>query len=167
MGRGYANVNDDKGGETYRGISRVHHKNNFVFTKIDNLKNKGITAKKEIDKIMNADSEVQQAVKEFYKKEYWDKLKLDSVVYQDFACNIFLLGVNAGLKRAVKVAQESCNILADGIIGKDTMQIFRTAEYKETENFTTIEIKYYEGLVRNDETQRKFLNGWIKRAREV
>lgn len=163
---GYSNILSDRGGETYKGISRKNYPDNIIWTKIDELKNNGLT-KMQIDFEMSRDKDIIRIVKEFYKKEYWEKMHLDKVEYQDFACNIFLLAVNAGVKRAIKVGQEACSIFIDGVLGDKTLEAFRKTSYKETEKFTTIEIKYYEAIVQNDETQRKFLNGWIKRAREV
>lgn len=103
----------------------------------------------------------------FFENNYWKKLKCDIVEHQDFASNLFLLGVNAGPKIAIKVGQRACGIIEDGIIGKQTINAWRTAVAKECKRFTEIEIKHYESIIIKDPSQARFRIGWIKRANAV
>ena len=78
------------------------------------------------------------------------------VKHQDFASNLFLLGVNAGPKIAIMVGQRACNIIADGIIGKQTIASWKTAGDNECKKFTTIEIEHYKSLIVKD---KRFFGG--------
>ena len=60
-------------------------------------------------------------VKEFYKKEYWDKAKLDKVYEQKIADEIFIFGVNVGMTIAIMKAQKLVGAKADGWVGNETL----------------------------------------------
>lgn len=110
---------------------------------------------------------ITKVVEYFFENNYWKKLKCNIVKHQDFASNLFLLGVNAGPKIAIKVGQRACNIIADGIIGKQTINAWKMASDKECKKFTEIEIKHYESLIVKDPSQERFRRGWLKRANAV
>ena len=44
-------------------------------------------------------------VREFYRVEFWDKMRGNEINNQDVANTIFNFGVNAGMSMAVKLAQ--------------------------------------------------------------
>lgn len=167
----YSNDKIDKGGETVSGISRNYHKNFAGWKIVDEAKEK---LKKEnkmnalnISKLLLDNEELNILVKDFYKKNFWDIMKCDLINSQAFAENIFLLGVNAGIITAVKVAQKSGGLVADGIIGKKTLELYKKAGREEVVLFTAIEIEYYKSIVNRDRTQERFLKGWIKRAEAI
>ncbi|MCI6988816.1 MAG: hypothetical protein MR902_04495 [Campylobacter sp.] len=66
--------------------------------------------------------ESQDLVESFYKDEFWDKMKLDSVLSYKAADLMFKFGVNVGIKRAVKYAQQIVGVKDDGIVGKQTLK---------------------------------------------
>ena len=171
----YSNHKLDKGGETVLGVARNKNPNLSIWEEVDKLTKKYFpngTARTRKDLIFISNKileneNITKVVEYFFKNNYWKKLKCDLVEHQDFANNIFLLGVNAGPKVAIKVGQQSCNILADGIIGKQTIKAWKTAGDKECKKFTEIEIKYYASLIAKDKSQEVFWRGWLNRANAI
>ena len=102
-----------------------------------------------------------------YKKNYWDKIKADSLPSGLDLC-VFDFGVNAGPGRAAKYLQGQIGTMADGGIGPNTL-----AKLEEYLKFTSIEqaIKtyqesrqdYYEQL----STFSSFGRGWTRRVQET
>ena len=164
----YSNIPQDKGGETVLGVARKKNPNLSIWQEVDKLKKEYGTHDLILlsNKILENEN-ITKVVEYFFENNYWKKLKCDLVEHQDFASNLLLLGVNAGVKRAIKVGQKSCGIVEDGIIGKQTINAWKTAGAKECKKFTEIEIKHYESLIVKDPSQERFRRGWLKRANAV
>lgn len=164
----YSNDPLDKGGETVFGISRKANPQWEGWTVLDKLK-AGIVNPNplSLSKTIIASNAFSSMVKGFYKKNYFDAMWLLHCIHQPFADNIFLLGVNAGIKRAIKVAQRAGGLIADGVIGEKTIDLYLKAGDKETKRFTELEIEYYKSIVEKDPSQEKYLKGWINRAKAV
>ena len=102
-----------------------------------------------------------------YRKNYWDKIKADSLPSGLDLC-VFDFGVNAGPGRAAKYLQGQIGTMADGGIGPNTL-----AKLEEYLKFTPVEqaIKtyqesrqdYYEQL----STFSSFGRGWTRRVQET
>ena len=84
---GYRNVSWDKGGETYRGISRVYHPSAAIWTEID--KRKPIAEKKVF-------SDLEPLVKDFYAAKFWDRMKGAQIKNQALANYMFDYIVQSG-----------------------------------------------------------------------
>ena len=97
---GYVNDPKDKGGETYLGISRVHHPDSLIWPLIDNVKE--LHGTKGITKVLKGNEIITSEVKDIYKKDYWDKFDLDNVNNQKIAHEIFDDAVNRGVSAATK-----------------------------------------------------------------
>ncbi|MBF0121618.1 MAG: secretion activator protein [Desulfobacterales bacterium] len=105
---------DDKGGITKFGISSSSYPN----LDITNLT---------IDK-----------AKEIYRKDFWNKLKLDQIQFPLNAL-IFDFTVHSGQNRAVSLLQEILSISKDGIIGHTTLQAIKN---KSEQNLKGLCIEY-------------------------
>lgn len=164
----YSNIPQDKGGETVLGVARKKNPNLSIWQEVDKLKKEYGTHDLILlsNKILENEN-ITKVVEYFFENNYWKKLKCDIVKHQDFASNLFLLGVNAGPKIAIKVGQKSCGIADDGIIGKQTINAWKMASDKECKKFTEIEIKHYESIIIKDPSQERFRRGWLKRANAV
>lgn len=171
----YSNHKLDNGGETVLGVARNKNPNLSIWEEVDKLikkyfPNRTPRTKKDLILLSNKileNENITKVVEYFFENNYWKKLKCDLVEHQDFASNMFLLGVNAGIRRAIKVGQQSCDIAVDGIIGKQTITAWKTAGDKECKKFTEIEIKYYKSLIVKDKSQEVFLKGWLNRANAI
>jgi len=106
-----------------------------------------------------------QAVKSFYRKNFWDKMKGYKIENQKVAESIFDFSVNAGIYGAVSIAQKIIKTKVDGLIGPVTLGILN--DY-DSEKFLAVygiaKIKHYLKLIDNNKKLKKFLRGWINRV---
>ena len=178
----YSNHIADSGGETVFGVARVKNPHLAMWREVDLIKqqldkeykaeckNYSVGSREyalKISQELMKRQSIRSECRNFYYAEYWLKMKCDIVANDDFATNLFLLGVNAGTKRAIRVGQEACGIIADGIIGKNTVQAWRLAEKQQVLKFTSIEIDYYHSLAKKNPKNKVFLEGWLNRARAI
>lgn len=165
---GYVKDPLDRGGETYAGISRRWYFDWIGWKYVD----KGDFYNPELDK----------CVKEFYKKEFWDYLKLDKVIDQELAENICDFGIHSGTNRAVKTIQKIINIAndmdcdeyysdikVDGWLGSITLNFINKFTQNEwvVADYKLARIRYYVNICFNDESQSKYLEGWITRVLDL
>lgn len=108
---GYVNDPDDAGGETYKGVSRKANPYWIGWTMIDDIKKHHPTTFKSIIK---ATPQVEKAVQDLYKGNYWDCFGLDDFKSQGIAEQLFDMCVNAGKTTAVKIAQRVIGDKEDG-----------------------------------------------------
>lgn len=100
---GYVNDSDDRGGETYKGISRKYHKDDAMWDKIDSYKKQYGVGTRAFKNALNKDEDIANNVRDIYKKEYWDKLGLDDVKHQNVAEELFDDAVNRGVGAVSKL----------------------------------------------------------------
>lgn len=125
---GYVNDPDDPGGETKFGIS----KRSYPHVEIASL--------------------TPEAAAEIYKKDFWDKLHLDSYTFKPFRWKLFDIAVNMGIGTAsafLLMLQSK----------KDTME----AVYELIE----LCMKRRANMVRNNPKFLKYLVGWTYRTFET
>jgi lysozyme family protein len=99
---GYANDAADRGGETYKGIARKMHPNWQGWVIIDAYKKDHGQLKR--GAIIN-DPRLDDMVIEFYRREFWNKVRGDDVKDQDLANMLYDDAVNTGPKPAIKKLQ--------------------------------------------------------------
>jgi len=172
---GYANDPQDKGGETYRGVSRKFHSNWPGWKIIDNQKgNKSFPAC--LDEI----AELQDLIKTFYYKEFWLKIGGDFIPDQALAEEIYDNAVNMGIVQSIKYLQRSLNILnnngslypditVDGIPGAGTNAALKDCiEKRGAQMLLNVvngyQIKHYLELMEKDSGNEKYI-GWFKRVK--
>ncbi|MFA7466962.1 MAG: glycosyl hydrolase 108 family protein [Desulfotomaculaceae bacterium] len=150
----------DLGGETWKGVSRKMNPDWEGWLVVDLIKRS--VAKRDLDRMLNADEELEDMLLEFYKAQYWDPLSLDQVKEQEIAGEIFDTAVNQGVIKAAKYFQEGLNLLnnnqlhysdlvVDGHIGPATLKAY--SAYMLTANFSG------RSRERNVRTMLKVLNG--------
>lgn len=98
-----------------------------------------------------------------YRRKYWDKVSGDylpaGVDYVVFDC-----AINSGAGRAIKLLQESLNIVADGYLGPITLKMVASA------NASTLIDKYQQNrfaFLQSLPTWSTFGHGWGNRIAEV
>ena len=117
------------------------------------------------------DTTLRKKVNGFYKHRFWDVAKLDFVDSQIIADEIFIFGVNVGMRKAIKKAQKLVGVKADGWVGAITLKALN--EFDESQfsiEFDKIEIAYYHFLAyfsKKHKTLKRFYRGWVNRARFV
>lgn len=160
-------VNKTETGYTFMGIYQKAHPNLVMWKQIDETV-------KRYKKLSDASIELYsnkvllEEVKMFYKKNFWDRMRLDEITDQHKANEMFVFGVNAGCGRSVRLAQLVVGTVADGLIGPKTIAAINSYDVDEFDReFDEEEVKYYEAIVRNNPEKRIFLNGWKNRAKAV
>lgn len=172
---GYSNDPDDGGGETYAGIARNHHPDWKGWQVID--------LHKELPRFpdnLKGHALLHEYVKDFYKEYYWDVHRLDYVMSQTIANEMFDTGVNMGIRRAAKFLQYSLNILnkrgktwpniaTDGIVGKGTLKALNACLDYRGDSYlykvmNILQGNHYLKIMMNREDQEKFAYGWLNRV---
>jgi len=114
------------------------------------------------------DDALIEKVKIFYKKEFWDKMRLDEVDSELKSCELFVFGVNVDTVPAVRVLQRLLGVVVDGIMGQKTLKALN--DYNEQSfdvDFDRAEIAYYRNLVKAKPEYHIYERGWINRAEKV
>ena len=144
-------ISGDKGGQTYAGIARNYHPNwpGWRFLDAGDLDDPELTAQ----------------VRDFYKNNFWDKIKCSQIEKQAVAETLFDFATNAGYRTAAKLAQLVVDTTPDGIIGAKTLsQLNQVEEYDFNLRYALAKIARYAQIVNQDRSQNKFLLGWINRT---
>ena len=173
---GYVNDPVDRGGETYRGIARVHHPEWHGWKRIDAGRRD-----KSFPKSLNADRTLQSNARAFYKKAYWDRFEGDDIPDQAVANELYDTAVNMGVRRAVRFLQSSLNLLnrnqrdyrdliIDGWFGEKSLTTLGALLKKDRDSDALVKMmniqqgaRYVEIMAR-DSSQERFARGWIRRA---
>ena len=149
---GYSNHKADTGGETFNGISRNNWPNWEGWKVIDS----GILA-----------DTLKPLVRDFYRENFWDKIRGCEIDRQALADVVFSTAVHAGVRFAVRKLQTILEIKADGIIGPVTlMEIGLNDATELTNEYCEAVGEFYRSLVQRKPSQVVFLNGWMNRIRD-
>lgn len=143
-------VEGDTGGMTYAGIARNKNPHWQGWPYID---------RKELGGALTG------LVREFYKQEFWDKMRGDEIREQEIANSIFNFGVNAGMGMAVKLAQLVVGATPDGGIGSKTIELLNQQNPTDfRKSYALTKIARYAEICNKNRTQSKFLLGWLNRT---
>lgn len=170
---GYVYDEDDRGGETYCGISRNNHPDWPGWEIVDRLKKShGFPI------ILEADAALEQTVRYFYKVEYWDKCHCDEIISQAIADEIFDTAVLMWKPTVATILQRSLNALnrqqkdypnvpVDGVIGPLTLGALSSYLDIDTEDLLLIimnglQLARHIEIMEKDETQEKYTRGYIR-----
>lgn len=139
---GYVNHPKDPGGETNMGISKKQY---------PDLDIKNLT---------------QAKAAEIYRRDYWDKLKLDTFP-APIRLALFDTAVNSGCSTAIKCLQQAVQTEPDGIVGPETLRKAQAAFNANPKKLVADVLFWrYRKLVTLD-TFPTFGNGWVHRIMEV
>ncbi len=109
---GYVHDKDDRGGETYRGVSRKFHPKWSGWKTIDTLKKN----KSAFPKNLSSHLSLQASVEDFYKNTFWLPLKCHKISSFEVRMELFDTAVNVGQKQAVKFLQRAINHCSYGLL---------------------------------------------------
>lgn len=168
----YSNHKADSGGETYMGISRNNFPDWAGWKIIDTLDNK--------NSLVN-DQKMLGLVKDFYKRMFWDTMKLDSCDSNKMAVELFDTAVNAGVGTASKYFQRVLNVIntdnhgrklfteltADGVVGLKTITSFNLLDDSHQDIcfklFNCLQGCHYISICESNPSQKIFMTGWSTR----
>lgn len=138
---GYVNDKNDPGGETNYGICKRSYPGEDI---------KNMTKARAI---------------EIYRRDFWEKPKINMLKDDALAAKVFDLGVNMGPKQAIKHLQRAmndlgANLIDDGVLGPATLTAVNgyPEQLALLEKFKNRARKYYIGL-----NKPRYINGWLKR----
>lgn len=159
---GYSKVGTDKGGETYKGISRRWHPNWEGWALIDQHKARynGTIPRYTIIK----DAILDGMVERFYRVNIWDRIDGDLIKSQritDFLYDWFVTSDDD----AVKGLQLAADVKVDGSIGPKTIAAVNAMDEDQVMlKFKFYRREFYQHLVKMDKSQECNLAGWLKRV---
>lgn len=176
----YSNDAADRGKETVYGITRINWEKKYpkIFAIVDSVK----STTSDLKNALKNHPTLMPLVKDFYKKEFWDKVGGDD--FPDKLANeLFDSAVNLGVKRTLLWLQRITNALnrqekdwkdidPDGEFGDDTLKATKACFALRGEQvllkcLNCLQGAYYIELAEKDKTQEKFLNGWINARVEI
>ena len=102
---GYVNDKDDKGDETFMGITRKNHPSLVIWKIIDDYIDMYNSTYGLIKYIKNNEV-AMNSIKNVYKKQYWDKLLLDKINSQRVANELFDDCVNRGVNATLRLIRQ-------------------------------------------------------------
>ena len=159
--------NPTENGLTFMGIYESAHPNWQGWEQVRAAINAYGDLKKASIALYNDDALIEK-VKIFYKKEFWDKMRLDEVDSELKACELFVFGVNVDTVPAVRVLQRLLGVVVDGIMGAQTLKALNNYDERAFDvDFDRAEITYYRNLVKAKPEYHIYKSGWENRARSV
>lgn len=153
---GYVDHEDDRGGATKWGITENvarHHNYNGDMKDLS-----------------------REKAKEIYREFYWEKMRLSEFDDGRLQLLLFDTGVNMGKATAIGLLQKAYNMLTgenisvDGIVGPETINAVDSYPHDSEElifTFIVMRGEKYLDIVRNRESQRSFIRGWLNRLRKI
>ena len=97
------------------------------------------------------------------KDGYWDKVKGDEIENQSLAEIIADWCVNSGTS-GIRKMQEVVGCKPDGIVGPITLSMINTSDAAQLhERIWKARQQHYINIVKRDERQKVFMNGWMNR----
>ena len=137
---GYSNDASDAGGETNFGISS----RSYPAIDIKNLT-------------------IGQAI-DIYYNDYWTPMNIGGILDDNLVLQVFDMGVNSGIRIAIKILQRLIRVDDDGFVGNMTLQAVREFNGDIVIEFVKRRKLFYIALVQNDSNQRPNLKGWLARC---
>jgi lysozyme family protein len=153
----YSNDPDDKGGETFCGISKKNFPNWSGWTDLS-----------------KGNRPTEESVAAFYRDHFWNQVRADEIDSAQIALWVFDTAVNMGVGRATQMLQATMNALGhdigvDGKIGLMTIAAL-SASIRKGEADLVFQLLCAERLSRyinicfNNSDQKKFMRGWCRRV---
>ena len=173
---GYANNPKDRGGETYKGVSRKNFPLWAGWSIVDRVKMMN-PKPGSIDNLLQSQTDLQNMVLSFYKTNFWDALNLDAINDQAIAVEMYDTGVNMGtgvaalfLQRSLNVSNKNGNDYPDlpltGNVGPKTAQYMnehkRPAEVLKVLN--CLQGARYISIMEANPDQEIFFRSWFCRV---
>lgn len=167
----YSNDPNDKGLETYMGISRRWFPDWSGWKLIDTVSDKKMI-QIECPSIMNH-------VRSFYRSEFWNRVKGDQIKEQFIADELFDTVINMNPKKAPEFLQRALNCLnrnqklypdlvVDGGIGPKTLGCMDKLDSDDIEllfkMLNVLQGNHYIVEMERDHSQEEYCRGWFKRV---
>lgn len=141
-------VKNDRGGQTYAGISRKNWPAWGGWKFID-----------------RGETPPTPLVREFYRELFWNTIKGDEIADQAVATSVYSCAVNMGTKVATRLVQVVVGTTPDGDFGPRTLSALNAYDPALfLAKFSIAKMARYAEIVRRDRSQGVFLLGWLNRV---
>jgi len=138
------------------------------FEFIDNVVESCYGDVKRASTMLYHDTTLRTEIREFCKKDIWDKMRLDEVSSQKIADELFLFAFHTHYITAAKVAQRVVGVKADGFIGPMSLKALNSFD---VDTFDMIyderEKEHYQAIVDRRPYLQENYKGWEARANRV
>jgi lysozyme family protein len=108
----------ERGGESFKGISRVKWPYWAGWPVVDNLKAISISDRRFVEGHLEHDETMTQLVKEHYYRECWEPLEY---LPPALRAEVFLTAAETDMESAVMLLQRAAGLPEDGILGPRTL----------------------------------------------
>jgi lysozyme family protein len=156
---GYSNISNDRGGETYRGITRYNWPNWNGWAVIDRLKplahNQFLP-------------ELEPLVKEFYFKNFFASKGFQYLNNVGTATALFDFAVNGGYSSKEFFTRFNAKfnkyIPVNSVVNAESLTLVNAANQSEVQKMVMDwRVERYKKLATSDPTQKVFFKGWMNR----
>lgn len=174
---GYANDPDDRGGETFAGIARNANPKWAGWAYVDKERKKypakmnKAQLKQLNENLFNNEPFMREHILQT-KKQYWDAIRGDDIKPQRVAAYImdFFWGSPAKAISVIKKAVDDVrkrHPQMNGLINNSLLNAINTLPENELmQSMVDQRTQFYKNIVAKNPTQEKFLQGWLRRAKE-
>lgn len=105
--------------------------------------------------------------KAIFEYRFWDEAKA-YLLPDPVAAVFFDTAVNCGIGGASKILQKAVGVKQDGIVGTQTRAaIAEKGALVAAHLFLAARGQYYEAIVKNKPSQKRFLRGWMNRVNDL
>lgn len=154
---GYSNVHNDRGGESYAGISRKNWPNWAGWAIIDKakpLKQGQFIKNKRLDGLVEV----------FYYENFWKRTRGDQIQSQEIANFLFDWLVNSGY-HSVKALQRLVGVTDDGVMGPQTVAAVNSSDPMDLfSRYKAARLKFLKDIITRDSSQQANWDGWKNRV---
>lgn len=170
------NDSTDRGGETFRGISRKFWPIWPGWEMIDQVKELYSSKPRAIDGHFFHNLEMDNLVEDFYFENFWTPIA-ELGLPKLLTAKLFDTSVHLGKVGGIRILQKTLNelepihqLIVDGKYGPRTSQKAFSAlqseeqEIKALNIFSVQQATHYKSITEKDASQKKYLKGWLSRA---
>lgn len=106
-----------------------------------------------------------ETVSPFYLLHFYNPMKIDKLMDEELALQLFDFGVNAGTRRAVMALQALIKVKPDGLMGPTTVHYANSWDPNVLSNrYRSERMDFYRYMVKKKPSNDTFLAGWLRRA---
>lgn len=163
---GYSDIPEDRGGATNFGICLKFAKDSKDYHLFDK-DHDGDIDNDDIKLLTKEDAELA------FKKYFWDKFQLDSLLSDKKALVVFDIAVNHGNYAAASMVQKTLvecdfDLVIDGLFGPNTFNALNSVnEQIFIMKLLDVRYRYYDKIVKKNPSQKVFINGWRNRIQSL
>jgi len=116
----------------------------------------------------------EKVARDIYRSQYFEGPGIDKLP-PEIVEQVFDISVNSGPSTSVRLLQESLNeagwkLEADGVLGEETYKAAWEAANTYGKSFNNVLVErrkqFYKAVAKAQPAKKKFLNGWLARARK-